>query len=296
MQNTSPPKLFSYDRLVAGIRRANRIAKPDADFLARIAADVLAERLNVTNREFQMAADVFSRSGRMRSVLHDAANVGNVVSISFPEEWGTTPGEVNSAANTVGLPDTIPFSNGSLNLATSVFGLHWSNDLPGILLQIRTALAPDGLFLAALPGAQTLNELRQSVIEAETELTGSVSLRVDPFGEIRQVGSLLQRAGFALPVVDTESFTVRYSSMKTLIDDLRAMGVSASFAEKSGFGPRDLFDRAERIYSQRFSDPDGRIRATYEMVFLSGWSPDASQQRALKPGSAKHRLQDFLGY
>jgi hypothetical protein len=133
------------------------------------------------------------------------------------------------------------------------------------------------------------------MLTAESMINGNASLRVDPFGEVRQVGSLLQRAGFALPVVDTEILTVRYSSLKKLITDLRAMGATSSLNSNRSFSPRNLFEKTEEIYRKRYQDNDGKIRATFEIIFLSGWSPDASQQKPLKPGSAKNKLSDFLG-
>ena len=137
-------------------------------------------------------------------------------------------------------------------------------------------------------------ELRDSMLTAESMLNGNATLRIDPFGEVRQIGSLLQRAGFALPVVDTELLTARYSSLRKLIKDLRAMGATSSLNSNVGFGPRGLFEKTEEVYRERYQDDDGKIRATFEIIFLSGWSPDASQQKPLKPGSAKNKLSDFL--
>lgn len=287
MSMTSPSKLFSYDRLVSGIVRSQKIAQPDAGFLAKIAAEILAERLNATNRNFDNVADIFSSFGCMQQPLEESEKTREVRYLNHPHAAVGT-------RNVEGCLEAIPFGRNTLNLVTSVFGLHWSNDLPGTMMQIHKALAPDGLLMAVLPGDNTLNELRQCLIEAETEITGAISLRIEPFGEVRQFGALLQRTGFTLPVVDTETFTVRYDSMFNLIDDLRAMGVSGNLAKKPTFGPRNLFHRASELYSERFSDPDGRIRATFEMVFLSGWTPHASQQKPLEPGSATKKLADFL--
>ena len=294
MQKTSPPKLFDHHRVAAKLCRAANINKPRADFISRIAADTLAERLDATNRSFETALDLHSRFDCMAGELTKSSKTKKVISISsgdFPVEKA---GDTNAEYGLYSQLDTLPFAENTLDLVTSVLGLHWSNDLPGMMIQIRNALKPDGLFLAALPGDRTLRELRECLIEAETELTGSVSLRVDPFGEVRQLGGLLQRAGFALPVVDTDILTVRYDSMYALILDLRAMGMTNSHAVRTKFGPRKLFSMTEEIYNQRYRDNDGRIRATFELVFLSGWAPDPSQQQPLKPGSAQNRLEDFL--
>ncbi|MEL7430320.1 MAG: SAM-dependent methyltransferase, partial [Pseudomonadota bacterium] len=183
----------------------------------------------------------------------------------------------------------------SLDLVTSVFGLHWHNNLPAMLEVVRKKLKPDGLFLAALPGDRTLNELRNSFIEAETEISGNVSLRVDPFGEVRQYGSLLQRAGFALPVVDSEVFTVRYDTIEAIIRDLRAWGGSGSLQTKPAPLTKQMVLRAGEIYRKKYADADGRLRATYEIVYLHGWKPHSSQQKPLKPGSATTHLSKVLG-
>ncbi len=286
MEKTSPTKLFSSRRKSAIQSRAQRIAKSDAGFIAKIAAETIAERMSAINRDFDQALDLFSQFEFMEAQLQHAENVKQIARFggfkirSKPDEWNEDDG--------------LRFDPESLNLVTSVFGLHWMNDLPGMLVQIRRILAPDGLLLAAMPGDQTLRELRECLIAAETELTGNVSLRVEPFGEVRQYGNLLQRAGFTLPVVDSEHFTVRYRSLRSLIDDLRAMGATSSLANAGGVAARKLFEKCEEIYFDRFSDPDGKIRATVEIVFLSGWSPHESQQKPLKPGSAQASLSDFI--
>ncbi|MEM9332663.1 MAG: methyltransferase domain-containing protein [Pseudomonadota bacterium] len=287
MQNTNQQKLFDHRKILASMERAKRINKKDADFLIRLAIEVLSERLSVTNRDFDRALDVFSPFGCAEKLFDQTSKISDPYFLHLSHEKPFTGSMVAEL-------DTLPIADETLNLATSVFSLHWSNDLPGMFAQIRRALAPDGLFLCVLPGDQTLRELRECLIEAETKLCDSVSLRVDPFGDIRQFGGLLQRAGFSLPVVDTEIYTVRYASMFELIKDLRAMGVTGNLNQTKKFGPRGLFDEAAKIYSNKFSDEDGRIRATFEMVFLSGWAPHASQQKPLKPGIAEARLKDFL--
>lgn len=178
----------------------------------------------------------------------------------------------------------------------SLLALQSVNDLPGALLQIRRALRPDGLLLACLFGGDTLTELRQSFAAAESELEGGASPRVAPFADVRSAGGLLQRAGYALPVVDLERVTVRYGGAFGLMGDLRAMGLTNALAERRRTPlRRATLMRTAAIYAERFADPDGRVRATFDMVWLSGWSPHESQQKPLKPGSAKARLADALG-
>lgn len=192
--------------------------------------------------------------------------------------------------------DFFPFAAQSADLIVSSLALHTVNDLPGALLQIRQSLKPDGLFVASILGGETLHELRTCLSEAELELSGGVTPRVAPFADKPQMGGLLQRAGFALPVVDSDIITVTYDSIFPLMKDLRLMGEGNAIAERSKyFTPRRLFLRAGELYAQKFADPDGRIRASFEVIFLLGWAPHASQQQPLKPGSAKTRLAEFLG-
>jgi SAM-dependent methyltransferase len=200
------------------------------------------------------------------------------------------------AADLVGDLERLPLAAGSLDLAASLLALHGVNDLPGALIQIRRSLRPDGLFIGCLLGGRSLQELRQAFLEAEAETTGGVSPRVAPFVDLRDLGTLLQRAGFALPVVDSEVVTVRYRDMFGLLRDLRAMGWSnALVARRKARLRRETLLRAAAIYAERFADADGRLRATFEIVWLSGWVPHESQQKPLRPGSAKARLADALG-
>jgi SAM-dependent methyltransferase len=192
-------------------------------------------------------------------------------------------------------PETVPFEPGSTDLAVSLYGLHEMNDVPGMLIQIRRALRPDGLFLGCMAGAGTLAELREALLTAETELFGGASPRVFPFADVREAGALLQRAGFALPVADIETVTVRYDTMFSLMRDLRAMGATNALAARSRRpASRALFMRAAEIYAERFSDADGRVRATFSTIWLSGWAPHASQQKPLKRGSGQVPLASVL--
>jgi SAM-dependent methyltransferase len=192
--------------------------------------------------------------------------------------------------------EALPFRDASLDLVVSVLAFQFVNDLPGTLIQIRRALKPDGLLLAALVGGDTLIELRQAFAAAEVEIEDGVSPRVAPFADVRDMGALLQRAGFALPVADVDRMTARYSSPFELMHDLRRMGATNPLVERSRRPlKRATLRRMAEIYAERFSDPDGRIRATFEVVWLSGWVPHDSQQKPLAPGSARQRLADVLG-
>jgi SAM-dependent methyltransferase len=191
--------------------------------------------------------------------------------------------------------DMLPFAEASLNLVVSGLALHRVNDLPGALIQIRRVLKPDGLFLAAVLGRNALTELRQSLIEAEAEEQGGASPRVAPFADVRDYGALLQRAGFALPVADAELLSVIYPSPRALMDEIRVLGGGNVLASRRKEPlSRGTLARAEEIYGRRFGTADGRIVASFEIVYLLGWAPHASQQQPLAPGSAKMRLADAL--
>ena len=192
--------------------------------------------------------------------------------------------------------EALPFANGSLDLIVSALALQFVNDLPGTLIQVRRALKPDGLLLAALVGGDSLSELREAFAVAESEIEGGLSPRVAPFADVRELGGLLQRAGFALPVVDSDRLTVRYDSVLALMHDLRRMGATNVLNERRRAPfKRATLRRLAEIYAERFADADGRLRATFEIVWLSGWAPHESQQKPLKPGAAAHRLADALG-
>lgn len=288
MNNTSPKNLFCEKRKYMNDLRAQNINKPDADFLVREAAQTIAERLAVTNREFPVALDLFSSTDAIQELLAESGKVTEITAIN------SNSSSKNKGKKATSTRDHIIAGEQYINLVTSIFGLHWSNNLPAVFKQIRTILQEDGLFMAALPGDKTLSELRDCLILAETQLTGNASLRIDPFGEVRQYGNLLQKAGFTLPVVDTDLLCVRYSDMFGLIDDLRAMGATSCLLQRPQTAPRDLFKLASEFYNEKYADPDGKIRATFEIVYLSGWAPHHSQQKPLKPGSAKHKLSDFI--
>ena len=277
-----------FDRPLLRARRRRAAALAPADFLLARVADDLAERLSSVVRRFDLAADIGTPGEHLRQRLAASGKVGALVAAD-PLATGAP---LAIAAD----EEALPFGEASLDLVVSALALHFVNDLPGTLIQIRRALKPDALFLAALLGGETLTELRQAFAEAETEMEGGVSPRVAPFSDLRDLGALLQRAGFALPVADTERLTVRYATVFSLMHDLRRMGATNALIERRRVPlRRATLMRMTEIYARRFSDPDGRLRATFEIVWLSGWAPDPSQQKPLRPGSAKMRLADVLG-
>jgi SAM-dependent methyltransferase len=262
-------------------QRARRLG-PETFLVDRVASD-LAERLGAVLRQFDVAVDLGTPTGAVRDALADNASIGSMIAAG-PD------GDV--AAD----EEALPFRDASLDLVVSALALHYVNDLPGMLIQIRRALKPDGLFLAAMLGGDTLTELRQAFAAAESEIEGGVSPHVAPFTDVREMGALLQRAGFALPVTDVDRLTVRYSSAFTLMAELRRMGATNALTERRRTPlRRATLDRMAAIYAQRFADRDGKIRATFEIVWLSGWAPHESQQKPLRPGSAQTRLAEALG-
>lgn len=275
--------IFDRDLIAVRARRAAAGKAADADFLLRHAAEDLAGRVSIVERRFDAAGIVDDPTNALAAIIGALPNVSRLHSIAIaPVESG------EQSERLEGEPAT-------LDLVVSALSLHLVNDTPGLLLQIRRLLKPDGLFLAAIPAAGTLQELRESLLTAEAETTGGASPRVIPFGDVRDYGALLQRAGFALPVADVETLTVRYDTLFDLIYDLRAMGMANPLVDRSRKPVgRAFFARAAEIYAERFSDPDGRIRATFSFVHLSGWAPHENQQTPLKPGSARTRLADAL--
>ena len=261
-----------------------------ADFLLARAANDLGERLSAVERQFDVAVDLASHTSLAAQALQSSGKARAIVRI---EQDARFLGPEFPAI--VADEEVLPLKAASIDLIVSLLSLHMTNDTPGTLLQIRRALKPDGLFLGAMAGENTLTELRECLIAAESEISGGVSPRVAPFADVRDVGGLLQRAGFTLPVTDIESYTVRYDNVFALMRDLRAMGVqNALFGRSRKPLTRQFFMRVAEIYAERFSDPDGRIRATFSFIWMSGWAAHESQQKPLKPGSAKASLADFL--
>ena len=283
----SAPLVF--DRALVRRRLARALRGGYADFLLGRAVDDLDERLGTIIRNFPLALDVGTPTARLAEWLAARGRVGEVVRLAAAEG-------ADAPLTILGDAETLPFAPERFDLVVSLLALQSVNDLPGALIQIRRTLKPDGLFLGALLGGATLHELRYAFTQAETELEGGVSPRVAPFADVSDLGGLLQRAGFALPVTDVEPVTVRYASPFGLLRDLRAMGLtSALLARRKAPLRRATLLRAVEVYAERFADADGRVRATFDIAWLSGWAPHESQQQPLRPGSAKVRLADALG-
>ena len=282
-----------FDRALLARRRAR--AAPNIhthDFLLRRASEDIEMRLGAVMREFPVALNLGAHHGVLTQMLRTDARVGQVISADpcIPLLRQCDGARVSCEE------DMLPFANASLDLAVSGLALHLVNDLPGALIQIRRALKPDGLFLAAVLGGRTLVELREALSVAGGEIDGGVSPRVAPFGDLRDYGALLQRAGFALPVTDADPVKVTYASAFDLMHELRAMGASNVLtARRRQPLKRAVLMRAGEIYGERFPAGDGRVSATFEIIHLTGWAPDASQPKPLRPGSATARLADALG-
>ena len=274
-QGPTAPILFDRALLRARQDRA-RNGAPATFLLDRVAED-MEERLRAVLREFLNAADVGTAGDQVRNAL--VSRVAQIEHVDLPD--------VES--------EPLSFAPDTLDLVVSALAFQFVNDLPGVLAQIRRALKPDGLLLAAMLGGDTLTELRQAFAAAEAECEGGVSPRVAPFADLRDVGALLQRAGFALPVTDVDRVVVRYDSAFALMQDLRRMGATNILVERRRIPTRRAtLLRMAQIYGERFADADGRIRATFDIVWLSGWAPHESQQQPLKPGSAKASLADAV--
>jgi SAM-dependent methyltransferase len=281
------PVLF--DRALLRARLVRAQAAGAADFLLTRAVEDICDRLSTIKRDFTRVLDLGTPGPHLAQAL---TTPGRTV-------WRTAPRPALVGAGSfipvVSDEEALPFAGESFDLIVSALSLQHVNDLPGLLAQARRCLKPDGLFLAALIGGQTLSELRVALAQAEVEVSGGASPRVAPFADVRDLGGLLQRAGFALPVADTDVLSVRYGHPFRLFADLRAMGATNALTQRSRKPtPRRLMLRAAEIYAERFADSDGRVRATFEILFMSGWAPHESQQKPLKPGSARMRLEDAL--
>jgi SAM-dependent methyltransferase len=290
-ESTSPIKVFE-PRLarVHRTRAAGRLN--EHDFLFRAVAERLADRLSDVKRTFQLALDLGCHGGEFGEIVGARGGIETLIQCDPAPAMARRAGGPALAAEA----DALPFGEGQFDLIVSNMSLHWVNDLPGALIQVRRALKPDGLFLAALAGGGTLGELRGALLEAETELAGGASPRVSPFIDLRDAGALLQRAGFALPVADGDLIPVRYENALKLMADLRGMGeANALAAMPRHFTRRSIILRAAEVYRERHEGTDGRIPASFQIVYLTGWAPDPSQQKPLKPGSATTRLADALG-
>jgi len=287
---SSHPVIF--DRRLLRARRARAAALGPSMFLIERVAEDLSDRLATVVRRFECAVDLGTPTDAVCRVLASSGKVGTIIAVDALGAGGAADAHLAVAAD----EEALAFRDASLDLVVSALALQFVNDLPGTLIQIRRALKPDGLLLAALAGGDTLIELRQAFAAAEAEIEDGVSPRVVPFADVRDMGALLQRAGFALPVTDVDRVTARYASPISLMHDLRRMGATNPLTERSRRAlKRATLTRMMEIYAARFADPDGRIRATFEIVWLSGWAPHESQQKPLAPGSARQRLADALG-
>jgi SAM-dependent methyltransferase len=288
---STPQVQIVFDRALLAQRRRRASALGPATFLIDRVAEDMAERLSAVRRSFDVAVDLGTPTDAVRRAILAAGAVCRIVAATP----SATTGDERTAI-VVADEERLPFRDASLDLVVSALALQFINDLPGALVQIRRALKPDGLFLAALIGGDTLTELRHAFAAAEAEVEGGASPRVVPFADVRTIGALLQRAGFALPVTDVDRVSARYDSPLRLMHDLRRMGATNMLAERRRTGlRRQTLSRLVEIYAERFADPDGRVRASFDIVWLSGWAPHESQQQPLRPGTARVRLADVLG-
>jgi len=286
-----------FDRAVVR-RRRNRAAADftSADFLVREAASRLADRVLDVTRSFPVALDLGCHTGALAHLLEGNPKIGCLTQADLSPAMARAAYTATERPTFVCDEEHLPVAPASLDLVLSNLSLHWVNDLPGALSQIRHALKPDGLFLATLFGTETLRELRTALMEAEAETSGGVTPRVSPFVEVRDAGNLMTRAGFTLPVADADAITVTYSDMFKLMADLRGMAeTNAVHERRKTFSRRSMFLRAAEIYASRFAAPNGRITATFQIVTVTAWAPHASQQQPLRRGSAQTRLADALG-
>lgn len=291
---TAPPRLF--DRALHR-KRLDRAAATfaRAEFLHRRAAFDLAERLSGIMRDFPVAVELSARAGGLREALAEEG-AADRIGVLIESDLSAAMLRGRTGARVALDEEQLPFAPESLDLVVSTLGLHWTNDVVGALIQIRQALKPDGLFLAAFLGGTTLTELRQSLVAAEVELLGGAGSRISPFADVADAAALLQRAGFALPVADVDRVSVSYEHPLKLLADLRQMGETNVLAERHPKAlTRALVARACDLYLERFAGPDGRVPATFEIITLTGWAPHETQPQALRPGSAKMRLADALG-
>ena len=276
--------IFVFDRNIIRQKR-NRSAPhlKDHGFLIDWAFNQIIERLEVIKKDFPLALQIGNRPS---NVSIEKTNIEKIISIDHAHKL---------APNIIADEEALPFQSNIFDLVLSALNLHSTNDLPGTLVQIKNCLKDDGLFIGAMLGGETLHELRHIMTQVEIEQTGGQSPRVAPFADLPQMGALMQRAGFNLPVIDSEKITVSYDNVFKLMQDLRLMGESNSINQRrKKFTSRRFFERVNQLYAEKFSEKDGRITVTFEVIFLLGWKPHDSQQKPLRPGSAQNRLSDAL--
>ncbi len=295
--NEQPRQIFDFPALGRRRDRAMRLGfAGGADFLHREVAALAAERLSEIKRDFPRAALIGTGAGVVAEALGRQGAGREGAGREALTQLDPSPAMAAAAGAAVLDGETLPLEPGGYDLVVSHLLLHAMNDPVGQLIQMSRALRPDGLMLAALFGGRTLTELRVSLAEAEAECEGGLSLRVAPMAEIRDLGALLQRAGYAMPVADSEKLTVTYATPLDLMRELRAMGETSIMADRRRQPMRRAtLMRACEIYAEHFATPEGRVRATFEIVFLTGWAPGPDQPQPLRPGSARARLADALG-
>ena len=293
MSKKVPNEAEIFDRRAVRLHR-DRAAKElsEFEFLLAEVADMLADRLSDIRRTFPLALDLGCHSGQIAKVLDGRGGIENLIQCDGSEAMTRQAGGMRFVAD----EEYLPVGEELLDLAISNLSLHWVNDMPGALVQLRRALKPDGLLLATLFGGETLKELRQALVAAESELTDGAGPRVSPFADIRDAGALLQRAGFALPVADTDMLTVSYENPLKLMRDLRGMGEQmATHNRQKTFTRREVLFRAAEIYQEEFGDTDGRIPATFEVITLTAWAPAPNQQQPSARSSGQVDLAEVLG-
>jgi SAM-dependent methyltransferase len=295
VQNTVPEQARIFDRRLLRQRRTRAARDLHAhDFLLKEIGERLCDRLSDIARAFPLALDLGARDGLLARMLEGRGGIERLIQsdASFANAQRTR----QAGPSLVGDEELLPFRPQCFDAILSNLALHWVNDLPGALIQIRNCLKPDGLFLASLFGAGTLAELRTCLMEAELAELGGASPRVSPFADLRDAAGLLQRAGFALPVADVDTVTVTYADFFALLRDLRGMGETNALLERLKHPTRrTIFARAAALYQDRFTDREGRLRATFQVLFLTGWAPHESQQQPARRGSGQTSLKDVLG-
>lgn len=293
MTTTKPPPLI--DQTAHHLFRNKAASSFDTfDFLKIAVAERLADRLDIIRRDFPLALDIGCHTGGLASRLMETGKIGRIVGVDTSAEM-VAQARARGVEAQVADYFNLPFPEASVDAIFSAFTLHWINDLPGLILRLCRHLKPDGLMMLALPGGETLQSLRNCFAEAESEMLGGMTPRVMPMADIRDLGGLLGRAGLALPVADSETITVTWATPFDLLRDLRGMGEQNALSARSRrFTPPSVIARMAELYAERFAGADHRIPASFEIITLTGWAPDANQPQPLKPGSATHNLADIL--
>ncbi|MDP2698386.1 methyltransferase domain-containing protein [Thalassospira sp.] len=289
--------IIVFDRQILKLRRDRAATRSqDFNFLFAETAERLADRLDDTVRTFPLALDLGCHGGELGQIIGRRGGIETLFQADLSERYARTARKNNGHNSLVANEEYLPVAEGSLDAILSNLSLHWVNDLPGMLVQARRALKPDGLFLACMFGGDTLRDLRDALMTAEMEQEGGASPRISPFVDIRDAGALLQRSGFALPVADCDDIVIDYPDALKLMRDLSGMGESNLIVKRSKrFTRRTTLARAAAIYHDRHARPDGRIHARFQVMFLTGWAPADNQPKPLRPGSGKVSLVDFLG-